>query len=211
MPLARYLLGAFFLVGDLPRPPQWYEQVSGIIAIPVTIVGAAYSYVLIKKTRLESRKTELEIREKLIALEKAPAMTASQVGSTLSSPLITFSIGSLLLRYVLLELILWFSRIVSEPLSYLFKGLGLGVYYLLDKVMHGSAPEVVSIAIMGAGTVAGSVLYWLILFTLGWPLFKDILVFFGVSTKSISARSIFATMWDWRGFSRRVRDNRSDL
>src|SRR4029077_6348903 len=134
-----------------------------IIAIPVTIVGVAYSYVLIKKTRLESRKTELEIREKLIALEKTPAMTASQVGSTLSSPLITFSIGSLLLRYVLLELILWFSGIVSEPLSYLFKGLGLGVYYLLDKVMHhGSASEAVGIAIMGAGTVAGSVLYWLI-------------------------------------------------
>jgi hypothetical protein len=46
------------------KVPTWYEQASGILAIPITIIGAAYSYVLIKKTRLEVRKTELEIREK---------------------------------------------------------------------------------------------------------------------------------------------------
>ena len=41
---------------------QWYEVVGGILAIPVAIFGLAYSYILLTKTRLEVRKTELEIR-----------------------------------------------------------------------------------------------------------------------------------------------------
>jgi hypothetical protein len=52
------LLGAF---ADASQPPHWYEQVTGVIAIPAAIVALAYSYLLIRKTQLESRKLELEI------------------------------------------------------------------------------------------------------------------------------------------------------
>src|SRR5579872_33359 len=50
--------------GKPDRPPEWYEVVTGIMAIPLTLVGGVYSWALIRKTNLEARRTELEIQEK---------------------------------------------------------------------------------------------------------------------------------------------------
>ena len=46
------------------KAPQWYEITTGILAIPAAIIGLAYSFILIRKTRHEVKKTELEILEK---------------------------------------------------------------------------------------------------------------------------------------------------
>lgn len=43
---------------------QWWKVVLGIISIPAGLIGIYYSFVLIKKTRLEAEKTKLEILEK---------------------------------------------------------------------------------------------------------------------------------------------------
>jgi hypothetical protein len=197
--------------GNVPSPPQWYEQVSGILAIPVTIIGVAYSYVLIKKTRLEATKTELEIREKQIALEKEQPSPVPSAAAVSSSHAFSFAIGSLLLRYVLLQLILSLSGIVRQPLNYLFKGLGYGVFFCLGKVMPGNnIGEAIGWGIVQLGGVADTILYWIIFFLLGWPLFKDILVFFGVSSRGMRARDLFKAMQDWRGFTKKLRDGNSD-
>ncbi len=63
---------------NLPKSPEWYEVIGGILAIPAAVLGLAYSYILIRKTRLESRKTELEIREKELALEALPDVERSR-------------------------------------------------------------------------------------------------------------------------------------
>ena len=47
--------------------PHWYEQATGILAIPAAVIGCAYSYLLIKKTQLESRKLELEIKKEMVS------------------------------------------------------------------------------------------------------------------------------------------------
>jgi len=45
-------------------PHQWWEIIVGILSIPAAIIGLFYTFVLIKKTLLEARKTKLEILEK---------------------------------------------------------------------------------------------------------------------------------------------------
>jgi len=201
--------GLLLLQGAIapPHVPQWYEQVSGILAIPVTMIGVAYSYVLIKKTRLEARKTELEINEKLNALAKDAVTSTTAPVSPQSTPLFTFRTGTLLLRYVLLQLILSLSGIVRQPLSYLFKGIGYGSYFILDKLKpQGELPAYIGLGFVKIGDVADTVLYWTIFLLIGWPLFKDILVALDVSTKEMSVSAIFRTMKDWRKFLRKVRD-----
>jgi hypothetical protein len=59
-------LGSFtpFVADDLAKPLVWWQVVTGILAIPAALLGLFYSYFLIRKTRLEARKLELDIREK---------------------------------------------------------------------------------------------------------------------------------------------------
>ena len=42
----------------------WWTVAAGIIAVPTGLLVLVHSYVVIKKTRLETQKFELEIREK---------------------------------------------------------------------------------------------------------------------------------------------------
>jgi len=48
----------------VPKPIPWWQVVTGIIDIPAAVVGLIYTYRLSAKTRLESRKLQLEILEK---------------------------------------------------------------------------------------------------------------------------------------------------
>ena len=87
--------------GTAPKPPAWYEVVVGVIAIPAALVGLAYSYVLVRKTRLESRKTEPEIREKELQLGSAPG--PSEAAARLAEPLIQAQrVQFLILRFLLM-------------------------------------------------------------------------------------------------------------
>src|SRR5258708_32839631 len=65
------------------HPPEWWEIVTGVLAIPATILGLAYSYVLIQRTRYEipkiqaeTEKLALEIREKQDGLSPAAVAEA---------------------------------------------------------------------------------------------------------------------------------------
>jgi hypothetical protein len=193
--------------GAPPKDPLWYEKASGILAIPATLIGFAYSYVLIKKTNLEAQKTQLEIREKIQALHDQPATEITVHHETAQAPLINFTIGSLLLRYVLLELILSLSDIVREPISYLFNALTVGLSIAMNSQFSGMLGQALVFAISQFGAILGSLIYWTIFFILGWPLFKDILRFFNVSTAGMGAKDIIRTMLDWKRFSKSVRES----
>jgi hypothetical protein len=201
------LIALFGASSDTPKAPQWYEQVSGILAIPVTLIGVAYSYVLIKKTSLEAKKTELEIREKLQSLRNEPQSDhLSADHASASASVISFKAGSLLLRYVLLELILTLSGLIREPLHYLFQGLGYGVYWLWNSSHRaGSFGEYLGYGLIQFGTVADSILFWFLFFILGWPLVKDILRFFGVAPGDLSLRSVVTSMLHYRTLDHKLR------
>ena len=104
--LSAVLVATSAQAADEPKIPHWYEVITGIIAIPAALIGLAYS--LIKKTRLESRKTELEILEKERQLSQvAPTVSRATLSDFISAPaggnrLILL----LLLRFVILYLVL---------------------------------------------------------------------------------------------------------
>lgn len=71
-------------------PPQWWEIIAGILSIPATIIGVAYSYMLIQKTRLEVQKTRLEILEmekKIRGKKKTQIISSEKASSSKKSPI----------------------------------------------------------------------------------------------------------------------------
>lgn len=59
---------------------SWWQVGAGVLSIPATLLGLAYTWALIRKTKLESRKIQLEIVEKEAAA--FPTATSSpQVSS----------------------------------------------------------------------------------------------------------------------------------
>jgi hypothetical protein len=52
------------------KVPTWWEQVVGVLGIPTAIIGVAYSYVLIIKTRVETKKVEFDLEKGRSELEK---------------------------------------------------------------------------------------------------------------------------------------------
>jgi hypothetical protein len=91
-----------------PKQPEWYEKVTGVIAIPAAIIACAYSYLLIKKTRLESRKIELEIEQQRHATATAPPEAVrSSATAVASSETVEQALKNRLLLIVIIRFILW--------------------------------------------------------------------------------------------------------
>jgi hypothetical protein len=64
--------------GAAPKAPQWYEQVTGVLAIPAAIIGLAAAWILIGKNSVETRKAELEIQKLELELrEKRSVLVAN--------------------------------------------------------------------------------------------------------------------------------------
>jgi hypothetical protein len=186
-------------------PPPWYEQVTGILAIPVAVLTPFIAYVVLKKSRLESRKTELEILEKERTLGLAEGNKEAPAGSV--SAAMPYIVSSLILRYILLELTLSLMNLLTEPLKYAFTGIGYGSYLLLRNVnTNSTASEVATFMFAEIGSIAGSVLYWAVLIILGWPLFKDVLRFFNISLQEFRLAKLWEFMRNWRTLSQQVND-----
>src|ERR1700726_4554496 len=61
---ALLVLPSIAMAGDGASPPAaWWQIATGILAIPAAILGLVYSYFQIQKTRLETRKIALEVRQ----------------------------------------------------------------------------------------------------------------------------------------------------
>ena len=106
---------------------QWWQIAGGILALPAGMLGLVSSWVLIRKTRLEAKKAELEIREK----EGKLGVVANRAGLSIDlvSPVVENQrILLILLRFVLLSvaLLLWqlFGQIVSLIVGGVFVAAG---------------------------------------------------------------------------------------
>jgi len=152
------------------RPPQWYEVGAGIISIPAALIGLAYSYILIKKTRLEARKVELEIAEKE---EQIRTLTGRQPPESFAfasqEPSRIPLIGILLLRFALLYIVVVSWGLVEDVWQILFGGviasaqslwnISLSGWIVIPLIMVQKAPKV---------------LFWVLFGAMALPLFKDI-------------------------------------
>ncbi len=182
------LMPSITFAAEVSRP-NWLEISTGLIAIPATIIGIVYSYVLIRKTRLETKKTELEIREKETALEKLPQhMEVRQI----LAPIMDNRIAQyIILRFIILYLIVNSWELVGQ-----IKGIIIAVLYFLffqDTLFAQDAQDLESampeafpwwgMAAVGIALRIPDVLYWIIFIAFGWPLFKDANALMGLKLK----------------------------
>ena len=161
-----------------PRAPQWYEIATGIIAIPAALIGLAYSYLLIKKTRLEARKTELEILEKerqLAQITASPVADAARIAAPAGESRLALL---LLLRFVVLWLIASGWGLVEDAFNLLFTGAIVGAQQLWGLSLSGWV-VIPLVAIQKLPKVA----YWIVFIALAWPLFRDANAALGINIK----------------------------
>jgi hypothetical protein len=167
------------------KTPQWYEITTGVLAIPAAIIGLAYSFILIKKTRLEAKKTELEILEKQKQLREVLEAQPAEI-QNLIVPTAENRIGLyLVLRFVLLYLILHAWGLIEDIYDLIFTGIIAGAQSALNLELTGWV-VVPLVAIQKLPKVA----YWLVFFALSWPLFKDINSLLG-----LDLRELFRLSW----------------
>jgi hypothetical protein len=169
------------------EPPQWYEEVVGILAIPVTLIGAAYSYLLIQKTRVDTRNAQLDIvaKERALGLHSEPVGTAAAEPPTKSATVpIPDIFWSLVLRWILVEFLLRAANPLSSAINFLGKVLGFGVMKLAEALFHinGETVEIVPYVVFG---FLGNVFYWLVFVGLVWPLFKDVNAALGIQLRQL--------------------------
>jgi len=155
---------------DAARPPQWWEQLAGVLAIPASIVATGYSYVLIKATRLGTRKTELEIieKEKQLGISTADVRTVSQ----LVTPLVQDKrVQFLLLRFLLLDISLRLWGVVDDGIRAATGGAVLWAQRIGISIELTGAREFL---LIGVYFVLTNAVPWLLLIGIGWPLLKDL-------------------------------------
>lgn len=163
---------------EAARQPHWWQVVSGVIAIPAGIVGLIYSIVLIRKTGLEARKTELEIQDK--ERDLMHAAEAGGMSHELVTPLVKGErLMLLLLRFVLLSvaLMLWG---ILESIYGMFLG---GTFLALQKVVETDFMWVmIPFFLLSNLPKIGK---WIIILGLGLPLFREIASLLGMNVKDV--------------------------
>jgi hypothetical protein len=166
------LAGDPALAEEAAKPLHWWEIASGILAIPVAVIGFVFSYATFVKTRLEAQKIELEIREKQKALAESGNATpeVQQVAQSLIEPLVDNArVNYIIMRFILLYLVLLFWDVFAKALSFIATGAFLTWTNILKMPSQG-APVI----IMYGATQLAQFGWILIVLVVGAPLYKDI-------------------------------------
>jgi len=167
----------------------WYKVAAGIIAIPAAMLGLLVSWNMMKKTRMETRKLELEITEKQKAI--LTGASPAEKLEILAAPLGHSRLALLIVvRFVLLDLTLrlWaFVPAVFSAITALITGAIYGVIWLVQpEELTGNTSFVVVLAMLPAGLRSiFSLVTWAILIGFGWPLFKDTCAFLNIPIKGL--------------------------
>ncbi|MDB6153619.1 MAG: hypothetical protein JWL90_2072 [Chthoniobacteraceae bacterium] len=175
-------------IAEAPPPPQWWQVATGILAIPAAGIGLIYSWVLIKKTRLEAAKLTAELeKQQSAALPATEATAISQAGLPYSSALARGTIPFLLLRYVVLQLVLYLWEFVVALYSFALNALQFGAMYSLQKFFSGDSSDkllwvALPMVVLGYLPQIGKLLIFL---SIGWPLFKDANAIIGIDLKKV--------------------------
>ena len=168
----------------------WYKVATGVIAIPAAVIGLIVSINLIKKTNLESRKLELEIREKQGALDAGTQETGQALRYGLSSMAENQRGLILLIRFILLDLAIRFWNVVPSVVGYVTDFASMSVIFMVGADgMSGLEPGSLPMMAMVVGpkiiSISFSLVYWFMVFGFGWPLLKDTCSYLGISFKGI--------------------------
>jgi len=166
----------------------WYKIITGIIAIPAALLGLLVTLNMIKKTSLESKKLELEIKQKE---EQAVDLVSSDAAVNLARPIGQGQRGLLLIiRFVILELALRLWSVVPSAVAYITSAIQtfpllIFDYDVYEKLEPGSASGVAILLVTHLVAILLAIVYWSIIFGFGWPLFKDTCRYLNIPIKSL--------------------------
>jgi hypothetical protein len=150
---------------------QWWQVVTGVLGIPTAFVTILGGYRLAQKTRLESRKLQLEIDKETAAPMDTPA-TALAVSS---SGLV--AIGDLVTRFVVLSLLLLAWNLIESLVNPL-------IYFLVFKVGLHPNSELGALGVNYISLIL-DLPRFAIFFLIGWPLLLDISRSLGISPRDL--------------------------
>jgi hypothetical protein len=164
---------AAFAAGDESNPTHWWQVVTGILAIPTAIGAIVLGYATLKKTRLESKKIELELLEKRATIANMPSAAspeANKIAQSLIDPLIENNrVNYLILRFVVIYLLFEFWQIFEKA----FGLVAGGTMVTLQELFKVSVSGVPTMIFFGLSQVVQ--VGWIILvLLLGLPLYRDI-------------------------------------
>jgi hypothetical protein len=167
--------------------PHWWQVTTGILAIPAAIIGLVYSYILVKKTRLETVKMELEIREKQsqvakLAFESHVAGSSAVVHDVVVEPVVQGRIVQfILLRFIVLYLVLGFWGAIEDAFGFVLAGAMLAS----TRLFHTSLDSLWVIIPVLIVQQLPTIVHWLLFVAIGWPLFVDVNKMLGLRLKDL--------------------------
>jgi hypothetical protein len=163
---------------------EWYKAATGILAIPAALLGIIISWNMVRKPRLETRKLQLEIDERQEALAKGG--TEEFKAHLIAAP---FSENQrailIIIRFVLLELTLRIWNVVPEAIASIITVIGMGILLVTGFGAQGMATTVTFSLAPVVLKIMFDIVYLIILFGFGWPLFKDTAAFLNIPIKSL--------------------------
>jgi hypothetical protein len=155
-------------------PKEWWQLATGIIGVPVSLLGLIGAYQLTQKMRLETRKLKLEILEKERTLSLS---NISEAGSSFASPRIfAATIQDFLARFIILELVRFCWGLISGILSPI-----VGLVIDILEAQGGSLPGSLLFAVGFIFSSFNVVGLWVIFLLFGWPLLTDLASTFGLA------------------------------
>jgi hypothetical protein len=166
---------------------QWWEIAAGILAIPAAVIGLLYTYRLTQKTRLETRKLQLEILEKegTAPLPRGDQLPQMYLTSTHSTLVLTLDF---ILRFIIYYLALTAWGIVAGLISGASRAasivLSMPTSFGSTDASNSGAATTLRLLELGIPVIGRIAIFVL----LGWPLLKDIARFAGLSPASLIRR-----------------------
>jgi hypothetical protein len=165
----------------------WYKVIAGVIAIPAAVLTLLVTLNMIKKTSLESKKLELEIKEKE---KQVSGIVSTETSVNPVHPLGESHRGLLLVvRFIILELALRLWNVIPSAVSYITSNIPTVAMLLFnEKFYKNYKPNGAGIAIIIVPqfiSLLFSIVYWAIVFGFGWPLFRDTCQYLNIPIKSL--------------------------
>jgi hypothetical protein len=176
---------SILVAADQATNLPWWQVVTGALGIPATLITIYGGWRLSQKTRLESQKLQLELREKEreAAAEQASPEGAGDATRQLAriTPASVVAIGDIVTRFVIFYLALSLWGLIEALIFPLWS-------YLVDKLdLYGSSSEVLTIGVRYVNVIIDLPRY-VIFFLLGWPLLVDIARQLGLSPLDLIRR-----------------------
>ena len=162
----------------------WWTVAAGIIAVPTGLLVLVHSYVVIKKTRLETQKFELEIREKEKELAGArDEGDIVRINQLVAQPILQGRrVQEILLRAILLILALQAWRLVEIIFGAFTTSIGYGLSSITTR---SPSSDIMAALITSSIAQLPMVGYWLVFFALGGPLLVDVLKQLNISAPKL--------------------------